>query len=169
MRKVLAVLGSALFFVLGPGIVAGLAPWWISRRGMQTGTHGWVGQAVGVMLIAAGALVLLDCFVRFAFQGVGTPAPVFPTRRLVITGLYRYVRNPMYVAVVAVILGQSLLLGNARVLGYGAVVWLGFHLLVLVYEEPTLRAKYGAEYQQFCSAVPRWIPRLTPWRPPDLP
>jgi protein-S-isoprenylcysteine O-methyltransferase Ste14 len=136
---------------------------------MQTATLGWPSQALGVVLIAAGALVLLDSFVRFAFQGSGTPAPVFPTRRLVITGWYRYVRNPMYVAVVAVILGQSLLLGNARVLGYGALVWLGFHLFVLVYEEPTLKAKYGPDYEYFCSGVPRWIPRLRPWRPQDLP
>ena len=118
------------------------------------------------MLIAAGALALLDSFARFAWQGLGTPAPVFPTRHLVVTGLYRYVRNPMYVAVVAVILGQSLLFGNARVLGYGAIVWLVFHLFVSTHEEPTLRAKYGNEYQLFCSNVPRWIPRLRPWRPP---
>jgi protein-S-isoprenylcysteine O-methyltransferase Ste14 len=75
----------------------------------------------------------------------------------------------MYVAVIAVILGQSLLLGNARVLGYGALVWLGFHLFVLAYEEPTLRATFGNEYERFCSGVPRWIPRLSPWQPTDLP
>jgi protein-S-isoprenylcysteine O-methyltransferase Ste14 len=120
------------------------------------------------MLIAAGTLVLLDCFVRFALQGLGTPAPVFPTRHLVVTGLYRYVRNPMYMAVVAVIFGKSLLLGNARVLGYGGLVWLGFHLFVLVYEEPTLGATYGDEYERFCSNVPRWIPRRSPWRLPGL-
>jgi protein-S-isoprenylcysteine O-methyltransferase Ste14 len=136
---------------------------------MQTATLGWPSQALGVVLIAAGALVLLDSFVRFAFQGSGTPAPVFPTRRLVITGWYRYVRNPMYVAVVAVIPGQSLLLGYAHVLGYGALVWLGFHLFVLVYEEPTLKAKHGPDYEYFCSGVTRWIPRLRPWRPQDLP
>lgn len=166
MRKWLAALGSAVFFVLAPGIVAGFAPWWISGRGMDRGSLGWPLQSLGVTLIAAGALVLLDSFARFAWQGLGTPAPVFPTLHLVVTGLYRYVRNPMYVAVVAVILGQSLLFGNVRVLGYGAIVWLVFHLFVLAYEEPTLRAKYGNEYQLFCSNVPRWIPRLSPWRPP---
>jgi len=166
MRKCLAALGSAVFFVLAPGIVAGLAPWWISGRGMDRASLGWRLQSLGVMLIAAGALALLDSFARFAWQGLGTPAPVFPTRHLVVTGLYRYVRNPMYVAVVAVILGQSLLFGNARVLGYRAIVWLVFHLFVLAHEEPTLRAKYGNEYQLFCSNVPRWIPRLRPWRPP---
>jgi protein-S-isoprenylcysteine O-methyltransferase Ste14 len=163
----LAVLGSAVFFVLAPGLVGGLAPWWISRRGADTAFLGWPLQGLGVVLIAAGAWVLLDSFVRFALQGLGTPAPVFPTRHLVVSGLYRYVRNPMYVAVVAIILGQSLRLGNARVLGYGVLVWMGFHLFVLVYEEPTLRSTHGDEYEKFCSNVPRWIPRLRPWQPHD--
>jgi protein-S-isoprenylcysteine O-methyltransferase Ste14 len=149
MRKGLAALGSAVFLVLAPGIVGGLAPWWITRRWTVRASFGLPLQILGVMLVAAGALALLDSFVRFAWQGLGTPAPVFPTRHLVVTGLYRYVRNPMYVAVVAVILGQSLLFGNARVLGYGAIVWLGFHLFVLAHEEPTLRAKYGSEVEGY--------------------
>jgi protein-S-isoprenylcysteine O-methyltransferase Ste14 len=119
---------------------------------------------VGCLLIGAGLPVLIDSFARFAFQGLGTPAPVFPTRHLVVSGLYRHVRNPMYVAVVAVILGQGLLLGNLSVLRYGALVWLAFHLFVLAYEEPTLRATFGTEYEAFCANVPRWIPRLRPWR-----
>ena len=106
---------------------------------------------------------LLDSFARFAVQGVGTPAPIFPPRRLVVTGLYRYVRNPMYVAVVSTILGQGLIFGNFTLLAYGALIWLLFHVFVLVYEEPTLRAGFGSEYGLFCAAVPRWIPRLTAW------
>ena len=140
-------------------------PWLISGRYTDTTSLGWPLQGVGGVLVAAGTWVLVDCFVRFAFQGLGTPAPVFPTRHLVVSGLYRYVRNPMYVAVVSIILGQSLLLGNARVLGYGALVWVAFHLFVLIYEEPALRFTYGKEYQEFQSNVPRWIPRLNPWRP----
>jgi protein-S-isoprenylcysteine O-methyltransferase Ste14 len=160
-----AVLGSALFFVLAPGTVAGLVPWWISRWRIETPAIGWLPlRYAGALFAAAGALVLLDSFARFAIKGLGTPAPVFPTRYLVITGLYRYVRNPMYVAVVAVIVGQGLILGNVRVLEYGALVWLCFHLFVVVYEEPTLRATFGLEYEGFCSGVPRWIPRLSAWR-----
>ncbi len=117
----------------------------------------------GGILIILGIAGLLDSFRRFAVQGLGTPAPVFPTRHLVVTGLYRYVRNPMYVAVVSAILGQGLLLGNSRVLEYGALLWLLFHLFVLLYEEPVLRSSFGPPYSAFCAEVPRWIPRFTPW------
>lgn len=164
MRRVFAVLGSVLFFALAPGTLAGLVPWWISRWRVESPAIWWLPLRVaGGVLVAAGTLVLLDSFARFAIKGVGTPAPIFPTRYLVITGLYRYVRNPMYVAVVAVIVGQSLILENTRVLEYGALVWLGFHLFVVAYEEPTLRATFGPEYESFCSGVSRWIPRLSPW------
>ena len=81
-----------------------------------------------------------------------------------VTGLYRYVRNPIYVALVTVILGQALLFGDQRLLGYGALIWLAFHIFVLAYEEPTLRQSYGAEYESYRANVPRWLPRLTPWR-----
>src|SRR5262249_29181253 len=124
----------------------------------------FVFRLVGVLLIAAGLPILLDSFARFALQGLGTPAPIFPTRHLVVSGLFRYVRNPMYVAVVSLVLGQGLFFGSVRVLEYGIAVWAAFHLFVLIYEEPTLRRTYGAEYEQFCANVPRWIPRLRPWR-----
>jgi len=165
MRKALAVIGSAVFLVIAPGFVAGLAPWWITHWQVEAPFFGlqllrWIGG----MFVALGAIGLLDSFVRFALQGLGTPAPVFPTRRLVVTGLYRYVRNPMYVAVLVTILGQSLIFGNLRLLEYCGLAWLLAHLFVLVYEEPTLRASFGSEYDTFCAEVPRWIPRLTPWR-----
>ena len=165
MRRLWVILGSVLFFGLAPGGVAGLAPWWISRWHLQPPFLGltWF-RVAGAALIALGTPMLLDSFARFALQGLGTPAPVFPTQHLVVTGLYRYVRNPMYVGVVSVITGQALLLGNARVLSYGALVCLAFHLFVIGYEEPKLRRTFGAEYEKFCAHVPRWIPRLRPWR-----
>lgn len=165
--RALAVLGSAVFLVAVPGTVALLAPRWIS--GWRTGLRGpwWLPvQMAGALLAAAGAVVLVDSIARFAWQGLGTPAPVFPTRRLVVTGLYRYVRNPMYVAVVSMIAGQGLALGNALVLGYAAAVWLAFHVFVVGYEERALRRAFGEEYERFRAAVPRWIPRLTPCRRP---
>jgi protein-S-isoprenylcysteine O-methyltransferase Ste14 len=165
MRRALTVLGSALFLVIAPGTIAGLVPWWMSHWQFQPPLFGFpILRVAGVLLIIAGVPVLLDSFARFALTGLGTPAPVFPTRQLVVSGFYQYVRNPMYIAVVAVIIGQGLLFGNIRVLEYGALVWVGFHLFVLAYEEPVLRATYGTEYKAFCDHVPRWIPRLRPWR-----
>jgi len=165
MKRLGASVGSVLFFVVAPGVVAGLVPWWISGWKMQPPFLGWRSLRVaGVALIALGTPMLLDSFVRFALQGRGTPAPVLPTEHLVVTGLYRFVRNPMYVGVLSVILGQALLLGDPRVLGYGAAVWLGFFLFVIGYEEPTLRRTFGEEYETFCANVPRWIPRLRPWQ-----
>jgi protein-S-isoprenylcysteine O-methyltransferase Ste14 len=164
VRKVSAIIGSAVFLVIAPGFVAGLVPWWISRwRFEESFPVMPVFRFAGGFLVALGLIGLLDSFARFAVQGLGTPAPVFPTRHLVVSGLYRYVRNPMYVAVVSAILGQGFFFGNARLLGYGAIVWLLFHLFVLAYEEPTLEASFGLEYDAFRKAVPRWIPRLTPW------
>jgi protein-S-isoprenylcysteine O-methyltransferase Ste14 len=165
VRRVSALAGSAVFLVIAPGFVAGLAPWWISHWRLDAPFFGMsLFRIAGVMLITLGVIGLLDSFVRFAVQGLGTPAPVFPTRHLVVTGLYRYVRNPMYVAVVSAILGQGLLLGNVRLVEYGGLVWLGFHVFVLAYEEPTLRESFAAEYESFCAGVPRWIPRFTAWR-----
>lgn len=164
MRRVFAVLGSALFFVLAPVTVAGLVPWWISRWHFETPLIWWpVLRLLGGLLVAGGIPVVVDSFVRFALQGLGTPAPIFPTKHLVIAGFYRYVRNPMYVAVVAIIIGQGLIFGDLSLLAYGGLVWVGFHLFVLGYEEPTLRFAFGAEYESFCTGVPRWIPRLSRW------
>jgi protein-S-isoprenylcysteine O-methyltransferase Ste14 len=164
IRKVAAIVGSAVFLVIAPGFVAGLVPWWISHWRIQTAFLGVQPlRFVGGILIALGTAGILDSFLRFAVQGLGTPAPVFPTRHLVVTGLYHYVRNPIYVAVVSTILGQALIFANVSLLLYGGLVWLFFHLFVLVYEEPTLRASFGSEYGVFCKEVPRWIPRLTPW------
>jgi protein-S-isoprenylcysteine O-methyltransferase Ste14 len=109
IRKAAAIVGSALFLVIAPGFVAGLIPWWISHWRFQSAFLGLAPLRVaGGIFIIIGIVGLLDSFRRFAVEGLGTPAPVFPTRHLVITGLYRYVRNPMYVAVVSAILGQAL-------------------------------------------------------------
>jgi len=167
MRRILAILGSAIFLVIAPGIVAGYVPWRICRWHVGAPLLGiYSFRVLGVVLIAVGLPVLLDSFARFALQGLGTPAPVFPTRHLVVSGLFRYVRNPMYVAVLSLILGQGLLFGSVQILEYGVAVWVGFYFFVLIYEEPTLRMSYGREYKEFCANVPRWIPRLRPWHGP---
>jgi len=160
-----AILGSAVFFVAAPAVVAGLIPWWITGWEFRPSLFGdALSHALGILLIIAGVAGLVDSFVRFPLQGRGTPAPIAPTEKLVVTGLYRYVRNPMYVTVVAVILGQALLFGDWRLLCYGAAVAIAFHVFVVMYEEPTLKRTLGKEYEEFRANVPRWIPRLTPWR-----
>lgn len=165
MRRIFAILGSAIFFVIAPGIVAGYVPWRICHWHVRTPLLGTsLFRLVGVLLIVAGIPVLLDSFARFALQGLGTPAPIFPTRHLVVRGFFRYVRNPMYLAVVSLILGQGLFFGSVRVLEYGLAVWMGFYLFVLIYEEPILRKSYAREYDEFCANVRRWIPHLRPWR-----
>lgn len=156
---------SALFLVVAPGTVAGYLPWLITRWRIEAGLgDSPILRGAGLIAIMIGVAALLECFIRFAWVGVGTPAPVAPTRHLVVTGLYRHVRNPMYLAVVILVLGQALVLSQPRLLAYGAGVWLFFHLLVLGYEEPALRRQFPDDYARFTSAVPRWLPRLRPWR-----
>ncbi len=167
MRRVYAIIGSAVFLVVAPGVVAGYIPWTISHWRFAPSFFGfpWL-RIVGCLFIAAGLPVLLDSFGRFALEGLGTPNPVMPTRHLVVTGFYRFVRNPMYIAVDSVIVGQGLLFANRRVVGYAAVVAAAFFFFVLLYEEPTMRRSFGSDYDEYRSNVPRWLPRLTPWQAP---
>ena len=164
--RIAALIGSGIFLIIAPGTIALYVPWTISRWTIGPPLVGFTPlRWAGVAMLAAGCLGLLDSFWRFAMQGLGTPAPLLPPRTLVMSGLYRYVRNPMYCAVVAVILGQALLFGSPRLIVYGLVIWLAFHLFVLGYEEPRLRATFGERYAEFCRNVRRWIPRLAPWQP----
>src|SRR5215472_11763921 len=125
MRKITAATGSAVFLLIAPGVVAGLVPWWLT--GWRTGAaYPAPVRITGAVLTAAGATALLAAFAQFAIQGRGTPAPPAPTELLVVRGLYRYVRNTMYIAVLAVITGQGLLLGRPVLLGYAAAVVAAF-------------------------------------------
>ena len=165
MSKAIAVLGSALFFVVAPLVLAGFIPRWVTQWEFRPAFLGVdLTRILGSALIIAGVPGLLDSFARFALEGLGTPAPIAPPQKLVVTGLYRYVRNPIYIAVVAVILGQALLFGDGRLLWYGALLWLFFHVVVVMFEEPALQQTFDTEYESFRTNVPRWIPRLTPWR-----
>jgi protein-S-isoprenylcysteine O-methyltransferase Ste14 len=158
MRTTTAAAGSAAFLVIAPGTVAGLAPWWLT--GWRAGTpYPLPLRAGGAVLVALGALALLYSFIRFVIEGTGTPAPAAPTQRLVIGGLYRYVRNPMYLAVLAVIVGQALLLSRPVLLIYAAVVGAAVGAFVRWHEEPTLGRRYGAQYEAYRREVPAWWPR----------
>ena len=162
MRFRRAALGSTLFFLLAPGVVAGVIPWWLTRWAALPAPL--VLRLVGVALLVAGVPVLVGAFIRFARDGLGTPAPVAPTERLVVSGAYRHVRNPMYLGVLSAIVGQALLLGQTQLFRYAGLIALAFVLFVRFYEEPALRQQFGAEYEAYCRAVPGWWPRLRPWQ-----
>ena len=160
MRRPSAAAGSALFFAAAPGVVAGVIPW--ALTGWDTENDwGLLIQILGAAKIVAGAAVLVHAFARFVVEGLGTPAPVAPTEHLVVGGLYRYVRNVMYIAVTTTILGQALLLGQVVLLVYAAVAWAGMAAFVLSYEEPALAHRYGEQYEEYRRAVPAWWPRLS--------
>ena len=162
MRIRRAALGSTLFFLLAPGVVAAVIPWWLTRWVVLPASLAL--RLLGIVLLAAGVPVLVGAFVRFARDGLGTPAPVAPTERLVVSGAYRYVRNPMYLGVLSAIVGQAFLLGQTQLLGYAGLIALAFVLFVRLYEEPALRRQFGTEYEAYCRAVPGWWPRLHPWQ-----
>ena len=145
-----------------PCVVAGLVPWLIT--GWDTGRTRLPLQLAGLVLVAAGAVVLVHAFMRFVVEGLGTPAPVAPTRRLVVGGLYRYVRNPMYLAVGATIVGQALVLGRYELLLYAAAFGAAVFAFVRGYEEPTLRRQFGVSYDEYRRNVPGWWPRRSAWR-----
>src|SRR4029078_8179846 len=163
MQRAAALLGSAIFLLIAPGTLAVYLPWYFTDWQVEPPLFP-VARGLGAALIAAGLPILLDSFSRFAWQGLGTPAPVMPPKRLVVTGFYPYVRNPMYVAVTALIAGQGLLFGSVTVLEYGAILWAGFFLFVVAYEEPALGEQFGDEYKRYRANVRRWLPRITPWR-----
>jgi protein-S-isoprenylcysteine O-methyltransferase Ste14 len=164
MRRPKAALGSVLFFLLAPGVVVGLIPWLLTGgwQVRETLPYWMPMRVIGGVLLLAGVIVLVGAFVRFVVEGFGTPAPVAAPERLVVGGVYRYVRNPMYVAVVAAIVGQALLLGQLGLLLYAAAAWVIVAVFVQFYEEPALTRRFGADYEAYRRAVPAWWPRLRP-------
>ena len=165
MNRVAAGAVSVAFFCAAPGVVAGLVPWLLT---------GWVLPAsstaslivrgcVASVAVLSGLVVLIGAFVRFVGEGSGTPAPFAPTDRLVIGGIFRFVRNPMYIAVVTILLGQSVLFESTTLLVYTVVVWATMAAFVRWYEEPVLATRYGQQYEQYRRNVRAWWPRLSPW------
>jgi protein-S-isoprenylcysteine O-methyltransferase Ste14 len=155
------------FFLVAPGVVAFLVPYLLAQGTgeawrLDPPVVQWAGLALGV----AGTVALIECFARFAVKGVGTPAPIAPTEHLVVTGLYRHVRNPMYVAVLAIILAQGMWFASTAVLIYAGIVWAAVTAFVVLYEEPTLAGTFGEEYAVYRTHVRRWIPRVAPWAAP---
>jgi protein-S-isoprenylcysteine O-methyltransferase Ste14 len=162
LNRLSPALGSLVFFVVAPGVVAGAIPWWLTR--WEVGGVAMPLRILGVMIAAGGVTALLYSFVRFVVEGIGTPAPVAPTRQLVVGGLYRYVRNPMYLAVLATILGEALLFGRPVLLVYSVISGTAMVAFARLYEEPVLARRFGKSYEAYKRNVPGWWPRLTPWR-----
>jgi len=150
-----------LFTALVPGSVTVWLPLYAIYPWIRRAPVAWDARAfAAVAVIAIGAAGYLWCALDFAFTGRGTPAPIDPPKVLVARGLYRFSRNPMYVSVLTVLLGECLLFWSRQLLEYAAIVAIGFHLFVLLYEEPALRAKMGAAYEEYCGRVPRWFLKL---------
>ncbi len=158
-KSVGPVLKTLVFTVFVPGTVAGYVPWWLRRDAAApvTGAEKWAAIAVIVIGIA---IYLYTAFWGFALIGGGTPAPIAPTKILVVKGLHRYVRNPMYLGVGLVVGGQAWLFHSLPTAIYLGCFWLIVHLFVLFYEEPTLRRQFGEEYDRYRERVPRWIPGI---------
>ena len=158
------ILKNAIFTVLVPGSVVLWLPWWILSldpthlsRQLPGGWH-----LLGPLLIVVGLAIYIACVSDFMTIGGGTPAPIDPPRRLVMLGLYRYVRNPMYVGVGTVHAGEVVFTTAPLLASYTALVWLIWHLFVLFYEEPKLEQLFGDEYRAYRARVPRWVPRWVP-------
>ena len=158
MSRARAAGGTIVFLLVAPGVVAGLVPWLLTGWD-SAGPPMWL-EVIGWLVVAAGAAVLLEAFARFVIEGIGTPAPVAPTRELVVGGLYRYVRNPMYLAVAAVILGQAAILGSWPLVAYAAAFLATVWSFVHWYEEPYLRRRFGGAYDEYTRRVPGWWPRI---------
>lgn len=152
------ILKTVLFTILVPGSVLVLIPSWIlgGFPGPESGPLAWLG----LLLIVLGAVIYFRCAWEFAVRGLGTPAPIAPTKFLVTTALHRHVRNPMYIGVLGVLLGEATLFRAAVLLKYAAFFFAAAYLFVIFYEEPTLHRQFGESYDQYRRSVPRWIPKL---------
>jgi protein-S-isoprenylcysteine O-methyltransferase Ste14 len=155
-ERLWAVFKTLVFTVVVPGSVTVLPPYYLLPAGVGAEFSGW--RAPGLPLIALGAACYFWCAWNFAWKGLGTPAPIDPPKTLIARGPYRFVRNPMYTGVLTVILGEAFLFASLRLLLAAAGFWLFSHAFVVLYEEPTLRAKFGASYEDYCRRVPRWVP-----------
>jgi protein-S-isoprenylcysteine O-methyltransferase Ste14 len=158
VRNLGPLLSTTIFTIVVAGTMGGYIPWWLRQNAAPTtGVEAWA--AIGVIAVGIG-IYLSTAFWGFAMVGGGTPAPIAPTKILVVRGLHRYVRNPMYIGVALVIAGQAWLFHSQHIAIYLACVLVIVNLFVLFYEEPTLKRQFGEEYERYRARVPRWIPRF---------
>ena len=159
-RRLFALLRSLIFGTLFISLWTWFVPRWIAGGPLEP----QLGVA-SVVLMIAGAAIMLRCIFDFGWRGLGTPAPFDPPRRLVVSGLYRWVRNPMYLGMGIFLVGEAILLPSIMraMLILITILWAVVTLFIVLYEEPTLRRLFGAEYENYCRHVRRWLPRLTPF------
>ena len=155
-------LRSLLWTVLLPGMIAGYIPWRFFGVSQAAPRFADPLDLLGLFVIATGVAILGACIWEFARRGRGTLSPVDPPKQLVVQGLYRYVRNPMYVGVSSILLGEALLTRSLALLGYWAAFFALANLFVMLYEEPALRSQFGDSYVRYTRDVGRWLPRLRP-------
>jgi len=154
-----AVIRTLIFTVLIPGFWTLVMPYWLLPRGARPAVSG--AGAAGWLFIAAGTALYFACaFWGFALRGEGTPLPMDPPKKLVVEGPYRIVRNPMYWSVAFVMLGEATVFHSVALVDLAVVFFVGVNLFVVLYEEPALRQKFSAEYEEYCRRVPRWVPRF---------
>ena len=156
----MVLIKTIIFTFLAPGTVTVLIPYWLlsspaAPPPMQLG----VFRYFGALPVLIGAAIYCWCAWDFTFAGRGTPAPFDPPKELVVRGLYRYVRNPIYVGILSILLGEAFLFASRRLFEYAAAMLLLYFLVVVLYEEPALRRKFGEPYRRYCRSVPRWVPR----------
>lgn len=155
----MTALKTLLWSIFVPGTLTILVPYLLLSSGLKLFPVALQGfRFLGLIPIALGALIYFWCAWDFTFKGEGTPAPFDPPKRVVVKGPYRYVRNPMYVAATLILIGEALWFESAVILIYAAIVFSFFHLWVVVYEEPTLKRKFGDSYESYCREVSRWLP-----------
>ncbi len=150
-----SIVKTVIFTILVPGTVAVVVPHAIGTDASAPNLY----SSIGFLPMALGVAIYRWCAWDFATAGQGTPAPIDAPKRLVVRGLYRFVRNPMYVGVLTVLFSESIVFRSTRILTYAIVVFVFFHLMVILYEEQALKRKFGASYEEYLKSVPRWMPR----------
>lgn len=149
---------NLVFTILQPGIVTGLVPWLILKeQKYEWHTSLTLWQYSGLIFFLAGLLIMLLCIARFAFEGKGTLSPLDPTKKLVIAGLYKYSRNPMYVGVMLILAGEIFFFQSFSLLLYSVIIFCAFHAFIVFREEPRLLQDFGEEYKSYKSTVRRWL------------
>ncbi len=156
----MVALKTLIFTIVVPGTVAGIIPWLLLQGSAGEALLSPTLWMVGLPALLLGVGLYLWCAGAFTFLGKGTPAPIDAPKVLVIQGPYRWVRNPMYVAVLAALLGEAILFRTFLVVGYALLFWAVVHTFVVVVEEPSLRHQFGASYEAYCRTVPRWVPHV---------